>query len=389
MGSRLHGHEGASAVIVAISLLLLFGAGAIAIDLGSAWQTKRGLIVDTDAAALAAARVAADEGCTANAKQAADDFLSRNIGEAVTLVEPDEYRCNTTNDLTTPNTVEIEFTNASQQTLSGALGADEIDVYASSTAEFNGGDFGDLRPIAACASDAAIAAALASPDTPPSTDPYFLSLDRGWKGDSPCIDSANKPSGDWGWVCFDGNCGNSAHDDGIRGMLQQGYQGHIDLGAAPPTAWDDDDSDEDCGSGDDPPWCESANGGKGGATDVINTHMVNRTFSILVHDRVDNLNGGRYHPYAFAYVGLLGWCKDKNNASNVDVYPTDGSGITPAECNANGTGSGDWVFKFRLLGVSQVGTPQSWFNAGPPKVEMCGADNDPGEAANRCDRQFR
>ena len=55
------GEDGAVAVVVAISLIMFFGFAALAIDLGSAWSTKRDLNTDLDAAALAGARTLADE----------------------------------------------------------------------------------------------------------------------------------------------------------------------------------------------------------------------------------------------------------------------------------------------------------------------------------------
>jgi hypothetical protein len=50
-------HEtGAVAVLLAILLLVFVTTGALAIDIGSGWATKRDLVVDLDAAALAGAR---------------------------------------------------------------------------------------------------------------------------------------------------------------------------------------------------------------------------------------------------------------------------------------------------------------------------------------------
>ena len=46
------------------------------------------------------------------------------------------------------------------------------------------------------------------------------------------------------------------------------------------------------------------------------------------------------------------------------------------------------VFAFRLFGISLGGEPEDYFNPQPAKVELCGADNDPGTEPNRCDRVF-
>jgi hypothetical protein len=49
--------QGVIAVVVAVCIVALIGATVMAVDSGSAWKTKRDLITDTDAAALAAARM--------------------------------------------------------------------------------------------------------------------------------------------------------------------------------------------------------------------------------------------------------------------------------------------------------------------------------------------
>lgn len=52
--------EGAVAIVVAISLIAMVGVAALAIDLGSAWSTKRDLVIDLDSASLAGARTLAE-----------------------------------------------------------------------------------------------------------------------------------------------------------------------------------------------------------------------------------------------------------------------------------------------------------------------------------------
>lgn len=57
---RLHDEEGATAVVVALSLIVLFGFGALAIDVGQIYQERRELQNGADAAVLAAAQDCAD-----------------------------------------------------------------------------------------------------------------------------------------------------------------------------------------------------------------------------------------------------------------------------------------------------------------------------------------
>lgn len=391
MVSRIRSEDGASAVIVAIALLLLFGAGAIAIDLGSMWETKRDLVIDTDAAALAAARLAAEEGCTDDVRQESADFLSRNLG---TTIDVDDLApvCTTTPDLTTPYTVQISFTDQAQQTLSGAIGAEELNVFSSSTAEFNGLATGPLRPIAVCNDHAAIQSALSSP--PPSEGLTFIvSMERTWKDPASCGDAG----GFWYWMCFDSNCGQSD----VNSYFEDGYPGAIDLGSADADKrdWDDPARDEDC---DPPPTprqdvCYTAQGTVGNlATSTEGqkiTGLLNQTFSVLVIDKIYPASDPRcstrpcVHPWGFAYVGLEAVCQRGNHEPQADVHG-DATALSKKKCHEEGESNGDIVFAFRLFGVSTGGTPEAFVNFSDPRVELCGVDNDPGSETDRCDRAF-
>jgi hypothetical protein len=81
------GSEGGAVLpFVAISLVVLLGVGALAVDLGNGWQTRRNLVNATDAAALAAAQeyVRGGIGCDA----VAADYVGLNMDRA-RLVECD------------------------------------------------------------------------------------------------------------------------------------------------------------------------------------------------------------------------------------------------------------------------------------------------------------
>jgi hypothetical protein len=58
---RHQDEDGATAVIFAICLFMLMGIAALAVDAGLLWWNRRSLVVDTDAAALAAAGYARDQ----------------------------------------------------------------------------------------------------------------------------------------------------------------------------------------------------------------------------------------------------------------------------------------------------------------------------------------
>lgn len=75
MTTRKRSEGGATAVLVAILSVVLFGMAAFAVDLGNAWARKRDLQTSVDLAALAAAAELPD---AAAATAAAEDYLTRN-----------------------------------------------------------------------------------------------------------------------------------------------------------------------------------------------------------------------------------------------------------------------------------------------------------------------
>lgn len=231
-----HPDEGAVAIIVAICLLMLFAVGAAAIDLGSMWETKRETVIDTDAAALAGARALVGGDCS-DAKQAAESTLADNLGLAsVTLTTGDTFDCDATSQL-----VSVNHTATAQQTLSGALEVERLDVYSSSTATLVDRLGAGLRPIAACLFDDDIQNWIAGGEG----SVYRFTLD-------------NEPTncggapGNWGWTCFDRDhgpynndaatgCNGNMGQPRIDTMLQYGYSGTVDLGASPTGVADDED----------------------------------------------------------------------------------------------------------------------------------------------------
>ena len=150
--------EGAVAVIVAVSMIMFFAAAAIAIDLGSAWSTKRDLNTDLDAAALAGARTLADEvridpnrcgvaGGTTSLRGAVRasvrSLLVANGGRADVADGEITIDCDRM-------TVRVAGSQPAATAFAGALGVDEINPagYAIARARFD--DRGDLLPISFC-----------------------------------------------------------------------------------------------------------------------------------------------------------------------------------------------------------------------------------------------
>lgn len=398
MVSRFPSEEGASAVIVALSLLFLFAASAIAIDLGSAWQTKRDLVVDTDAGALSAARLAATDGCDPAAPivQVAVDFMSANLGEGLTASDI-ALDCMAPADATQPNTVSVSLTREATQTLSQTLGVDSIDVYSASTATFNGFKAGDMRPIALCNVDPVIADYVppGASGTLPAEN-LIVSMGKTWT-DPNC----GGGTGNWGYLCFD-QTGCSNGD--IQTLMEHGHANAVDLGtsnagAPHPYSPPPGGTDEDCklGSGTSTDWCEIRPGQA--FTDntpekAILDSLVNTSFSVLVSDCIGKLSPTNtceagsssatfVHPYAIGYVTMHAWCSAKNNESQSDWHPSD-AGFSNAQCHNAATGNNDLVLALTLHGVGVEGTPKRFFNFEDPAVNLCGVDHDTVD--NRCVR---
>ena len=136
--------RGATMVIVAIVVVVLFGMAAVlVIDLGNGWQSRRHLITATDAAALAAAQdYAIDlDGCT---NQAAT-YVNNNFADA-TMVSCVLGGSPGAGWVTV--TADVDVTTV----LAGVIGAGDYDVSSASTARWGTTrTVGGLRPLSLCA----------------------------------------------------------------------------------------------------------------------------------------------------------------------------------------------------------------------------------------------
>jgi hypothetical protein len=83
--ARLRDDSGATAVIVAILILVLVGMLSLAVDGGILWAKYRGVRTANDAAALAAAYSCATGEGLAGAETAADDIAVANVSDAASL----------------------------------------------------------------------------------------------------------------------------------------------------------------------------------------------------------------------------------------------------------------------------------------------------------------
>jgi hypothetical protein len=132
----LNEENGATVVIVAISLVVLFGMGALVLDVGNLFWERRQLQNGADAGALAAAQDLASGETAATARASAVTYTSENNTR-------DAYMENMTQP--TSNSVRVETITGNaggdgvlQALLAGAIGTDDYFATADATATWSG-----------------------------------------------------------------------------------------------------------------------------------------------------------------------------------------------------------------------------------------------------------
>jgi Flp pilus assembly protein TadG len=154
---RMHrgGEDGAVAVIVALLLTVFVGFSAVAIDLGSAWASKRQLVADLDAAALAGAYellyTTTGECASGGAGDAEDAARQLAVDNGVddTLIDSIDVDCS-------ERSVTITAQREAITAFAPAMGMDELLAGAISTAIVTREDVGGVVPVAICEDDAVI-----------------------------------------------------------------------------------------------------------------------------------------------------------------------------------------------------------------------------------------
>lgn len=339
MTRRRNGEDGAVAVLVVLGITALLGAALVAVDGGSVLHTRRGLVADTDAAALATAIALLDDRCAPASvafTHAQDMATTNDAGTTVVAVSVD--RGSTCTD--GYGRVEVSTEHPASLFFAPVFGMEEFRAAAASMAAYGRiqGLHG-LRPIGLCGSeshyvewadllrvlrngtdsdDAAAQAAYdglrgSAPDHPVYAGAgvvHRIPFQR--LGIGAC--SLGGPAGNWGWLDFDGGAKSNADLDR---WIQDGYDGEVDLGGPAPgdeSCDDTEDGFEDC----------SGNpGGRGASTseslDSITCPAATPTSDcdaiyVVVYDEIGGTTGGKgppganteYRPASFAGLVLRG-----------------------------------------------------------------------------------
>lgn len=374
--------EGATAVVVGISLFMLFGGALVTVDAGSLWTTRRDLITGTDGASLAAAGIFAEDAlaaCTApNIGEAeAASALSYNRADATLL----DFSVEGVDCVNGGGRVTVEAEAPAALAFAPMFGYDEVKPFSSSTAHFGPLQVVEgLLPMTICLYDEHVVEWRASSG---GTSATYLAL-RGT--DDPITSYVDHPSyagagvvhhvpftraqnpacgdveGSWGWIDFNGNVppnGASALKDWLEGG---GYPGTVSLGAGY-----GDDCNDDAGSATDDD-CVDETGANASTDKAIQEHVVCAPptptadcpkFTIAVYDNAYKDGGQRYYNHV-AFLGVVFRAAHKVNAKD---------------------GYFEYEFvRFQEAGI--VGPNSNAGLAGPFGVALCGADHD--DVDDRC-----
>ena len=292
--------RGAVLPFVAIAAVVIFGVGALAVDLGNGWATRRSLITATDAGARAAAQEFANggDGCASIAR----DYVLSNVDDAVNIVcEPNLAAQYVTVDADA--NVDTWF--------AGVLGLGDFDTTSSSTVRWGQAvSATGLRPIALCIESDGIGEWVADPsvDTDPILVPFYNKEGQPERCNG---DGANgNVEGNWGVLDFDGNGGQTVKD-----MVENGYQGTVVKG----------DQDLDCDE--DPVSCYPGEPG--------NITQIKQKLQALVGEPI--------------ILPIVDYTTDETGA-NVEFHVIGFAGVTITELNLTGPAADRWIkIKFNTL----------------------------------------
>lgn len=331
--------RGATAVIVAVSLTAILGAAVLSIDSGSLWRTRRNLITDTDAGALAAARLldaqgarACDATAVANARAEAGQVVAANDAETTMSgfsVTPTGGDC-----AAESGRVRVDATLTAQLSFAGVFGVGNVPVASSSIAQW--GPLATaigLRPVGLCdknphfqewsrhlnGDDATWNAAGREHPNYPGRVVHRIYFQRGSSG---CGDA----SGNWDWLDFNGNYGPNGNQ-ALRDWFFNGYNGEVSLGDVATGRVKDCNPDEPGNQQS----CEPKTGAGGGSFTEALEYLRDGdiTFPILVYNKVVDVrdeagcatpppwvgsgSNARFCHVAFLLVRIVGWDRITGN----------------------------------------------------------------------------
>lgn len=377
---RLRDERGISAVIVAICMIALMGAGMITLDYGNTIQTRRNLITGTDSTALQQAVIEAKT-VGAACQLGWTDYLARNVGTFVAGTE----QCVRHPDLANPGTgwLEVQARKESRTRLGGFFGIGNTEPWSLSAAQYGFvTSVRGLRPMSFCNLNEHVQEWLNIVDVEPDgstitpAEQASYNLLRGSNADHPTPAGStgvvhrmweNKgwttglcgpgASGNWGWMDFDcgtsgGDCGNPNND--LRDWLQNGFDGNVGVFSGPMSSCDTSDDPYDYPGG----CVNGETGSRGAALDTELQYLVT--------------NGIRFHVPIFKYVCCTG------NTVHFQLY-----GFLGVRMWGFGTQASEHYFDLEFFELLTQGLccTKTAVPGSVKGVKICDVDHDPDATA--------
>lgn len=216
MIGRRSTERGAAGTITALLLTASIALSAVVVDVGSAWQERRHLVVSTDAAALAAAHDFAEgvDGCASTAPA----YVASNNGEATM----------TSCDHTPPagddaGWVTVEADATVTFNFARVVGITDTTVTSSTSVSYDSATAvsGGLRPFGLCVD---FLSELTPAMTPGNGEIYRIYYGRTAQVTN--CNGGDPIAGNWGILDFDG--GSNSQND-IKDWTENGYEGPPDV----------------------------------------------------------------------------------------------------------------------------------------------------------------
>jgi hypothetical protein len=233
VGVRLSDDSGATAVIVAILILVLVGMLSLAVDGGILWAKYRGIRTANDAAALAAAYSCATGEGLASAETAADDIAAANVADAAST-QPGTYPQGCTVE---GGQVTVYFGGEQTLMFGPAIGVSSPrPVAAQATALWGGaGGASNVAPLMLSLDRLSDCDIPDGPELVVGVSRCFFWWDNGTRNDTTALTNA-----EWGLVDLTtwgvepwGGCGGNVSQSDVGNWITNGYPGSLLIDPSP------------------------------------------------------------------------------------------------------------------------------------------------------------
>ena len=233
VGVRLSDDSGATAVIVAILIVVLVGMLALAVDGGIMWVKYRGVRTANDAAALAAAYSCATGEGLAGAETAADTIAATNVSDA-TSTQPGTYPQGC---VVEGGQVTVYFGGEQTLLFGPAIGVSSPrPVAAQATALWGGaGGASNVAPLMLSLDRLSDCDIPDGPDLVIGVSRCFFWWDNGTPNDTTALTNA-----EWGLVDLTtwgvepwGGCGGNVSQSDVGNWITNGYPGSLLIDPSP------------------------------------------------------------------------------------------------------------------------------------------------------------